>query len=178
MGALESGFEARSRRAYEAGRLTHALRRVSLLVPLMALALLGCSPSPVVLFCAVSLIVGVTLLLWRGQEWSVGVAPGITAGLLPLLFPILAQVGGHLCTASSCLLLPAVCAAGGLFGGLLLGIVAPRPRSGRMVPFIVACSVASLMGAVGCLLYGLVGLVIMASGMATGTAGLVVLRRA
>jgi len=47
-----------------------------------------------------------------------------------------------------------------------------------MVPFMVACSVASLMGGVGCLLYGFVGLGVMVAGMAAGTLGLVVLRRA
>ncbi|MCI0407025.1 MAG: hypothetical protein L0191_00455 [Acidobacteria bacterium] len=177
MNALESRLEARSRRAYEVGRLTHAVLRVSPLVPLMALALLGCSPSHEVLACAGTLLLVVTLLFWRGQEWSVGVAPGIAAGLVPMLFPIIIQVGGHLCLPGSCLLLPAGCAAGGLLGGSLLGIAAPRPRAGRMTPFIVACSVAGLMGAVGCLLYGLVGLAVMAAGMATGTAGLVVVRR-
>ena len=178
MSVLEARLEARSRRSYEMGRLTHAGIRVLPLVPLMALALLGCSPSHEVIACAGSLLVVVTLLLWRGQEWEMGVGPGIAAGLVPLLFPICVQAVGHLCLPGSCLLLPTVCAAGGLLGGFLLGVVAPRPRIGRMIPFIVACVVACLMGAVGCLLYGLVGLAVMAAGMVTGTAGLVVLRRA
>ena len=177
MSTLEVGLEVRARRAYEKGRLTHAAGRVSPLVPLLALALLGCAPSHEVIACAAVLTVVITLLLWRGQDWGAGVGPGVAAGLVPLLFPILVEAGGHLCLPGSCLLLPAVCAAGGLLGGLLLGFVSPPPRPGRMVPFIVACSVAALMGAVGCLLYGLIGLAIMAAGLATGTAGLVALRR-
>jgi len=178
MNSLEARLEARARRAYETGRFHHAVQRAAPLVPLLALALLGCAPSHEVLACAGALLVVVTLLLWRGQEWGVGVGPGIVAGLLPLLFPSLVEAGGHLCISGGCLLLPVVCAAGGLLGGLLLGVLAPRPRPDGMVPFIVACSVASLMGAVGCLLYGLVGLVIMAAGMAAGTLSLVVFRRA
>jgi hypothetical protein len=178
MSTLKTGLEARARRAYETGRLNDAVRRASPLVPLLALALLGCAPSQEVLACAGALLVVVTLLLWRGQDWGVGVGPGIVAGLVPLLFPIFAEAGGHLCMSGTCLLLPVICAAGGLLGGLLLGILAPRPRPGRMVPFMVACSVASLMGGVGCLLYGLVGLGVMVAGMAGGTLGLVVLRRA
>jgi hypothetical protein len=173
-----SCLEARSRRAYEVGRLIYAVRRVSPLVPLLALALLGCSPSHDVLVCAGTLMVVVTLLLWRGQEWGMGVGPSVAVGLMPLLFPIIVEAGGHLCVPGSSPRLPAVRTAGGLLGGLILGIVAPRPQVGRIVPFVVACSVAALMGAVGCLLCGLIGLVIMIAGMATDTAGLVVLRRA
>lgn len=178
MSGLEASLVARCRRSYEIGRLTHAGIRVSPLVPLMALALLGCSPSQEMLACAGILLAVVTLLLWRGQEWGVGVGPGIAAGLVPLLLPIGSRAVGHFCLPGSCLLMPGLCAAGGLLGGFLLGLVAPQPRVGRMVPFMVACSVAGLMGAVGCLLYGLVGFVVMAAGLVTGTAGLVVLRRA
>jgi hypothetical protein len=74
--------------------------------------------------------------------------------------------------------MPIVCALGGLAGGILLGLMAPAPGAGRRVSFVVACAVAALTGAVGCLLYGLVGLVVMVAGLAVGATPLVAARRA
>jgi hypothetical protein len=177
MGTAESRLEARGRRAYEIGRLRAASAHALPLVPLVALATIGCAAPHQVLVCGAGLLVAVTMLLWRGQEFGSGVAPGIAAGLLPLILPVLARAGGHPCTPAGCLLLPAVCALGGLAGGVLLGVLAPRPRIGRVVPFVVACSVAALTGAVGCLLYGLIGIAVMAAGLAVGALPLVAVRR-
>jgi hypothetical protein len=177
MNAPESIFEGRARRAYELGRLGFGARRaVPLLFP-MALAIRGCGAPQEVLVCGGALFVAVTLFLWRGQDWKTGVGPGITAGLAPLLLPVLTRGAGHLCDPGTCLLLPAVCAFGGLLGGVLLCLLAPRPKAGRAVPFVVACTVAALTGAVGCLLYGVVGLLVMGAGLAAGMAPLLVARR-
>jgi len=177
MNAPDAIFESRARRAYELGRLGAGARRAAPLLFPIALALRGCGAPQEVLVCGGALLVAVTLFLWRGQDWKAGVGPGIAAGLAPLLLPVFTRGAGHLCGPGTCLLLPAVCAFGGVLGGVLLGLLAPRPRAGRAVPFAAACTVAALTGAVGCLLYGLVGLLVMGGGLAAGLAPLLVARR-
>jgi hypothetical protein len=178
MSAPDPSIERRLRAAYERGRLAAALRRGLLLAPVVGVALWGCAAAHDVLTTGVVLIVAVTALLWRGQEYGEGVGPGVAAGLVPLLVPVAIQSGGHAhCSSTACYILPAACALGGLIGGVLLGAVAPVPRPGRRVAFVVACSVAALMGAVGCLLYGLVGLVVMGAGLAAGATPLLAARR-
>jgi len=178
MNTFDAGLVRRARRAYELGRLAAASRRALPLALPISLALAGCGAPQEVLACGGGLLLAVTLFLWRGQEYEAGVWPGVAAGLAPLLLPVLVRFAGHPCRTGACLLLPAVCALGGLAGGVLLGLFAPRPRAGRVVPFVVACSVAGLTGAVGCLLYGLIGLAVMAAGLAAGAVPLVAARRA
>jgi hypothetical protein len=178
MSILEAGLELRARRAYEVGRFAAAGGRAIPLVPLLAVALAGCSPPLAVLSCAGALLIVVTLLWWRGEQWSEGIWPGLGAGLFPLLLPALMETVSHGCRPGLCRWLPVVCAAGGMIGGCLLGVLAPRPRAGRLRPFVVACLVAALTGAIGCLLYGLVGLGVMAVGLAVGSAPVIVARRA
>jgi len=178
MSTLEARLEARARRAYERGRLRSAVVRALPLVPLVAVATVGCAAPREIILCGIVLLVAVTGLLWRGQDFAAGVGPGVAAGLLPLLLPVITRLTGHFCTTQSCYVLPVVCALGGLVGGVLLGVMAPAPRAGRRTAFVVACVVAALTGAVGCLLYGLVGLVVMGAGLAVGATPLLAARRA
>jgi hypothetical protein len=107
-----------------------------------------------------------------------GVGPGILAGVAPLLLPVAVQTSGHLCAGGRCLLYPGVCLAGGLAGGLVLAFLAPRPAPGNGIAFMADCLVAGLTGAVGCLLYGLIGFGGMAVGLLLGAAPALVARRA
>jgi hypothetical protein len=178
MSTPEARLAARARRAYERGRLRSAALRALPLVPLVGLATAGCAAPQEVLLCGAVLLAAVTGLLWRGEEYGAGVGPGVAAGLLPLLLPVATRLTGHPCSAAACYVLPVVCALGGLAGGILLGLVAPSPRAGRRVAFVAACAVAALTGAVGCLMYGLVGLVVMGAGLVVGVTPLVATRRA
>ena len=178
MSAPELRLETRVRRAYERGRLWSATLRALSIVPLVVLATSCCAARREVVVCGAVLLVAVTALRWRGQEFAAGVGPGLGAGLLPLLLPVAGRLAGHPCTAASCSVMPVVCALGGLAGGILLGVLAPPPRAGSRVPFVVACAVAALTGAVGCLLYGLVGLVVMGAGLTVGATPLLATRRA
>jgi hypothetical protein len=177
MAAPDVLLNQRARRAYEMGRLGAALRRSLLLLPVVGLALLGCARSAPTLVTGAGLILLVTFCLWRGQDFRRGVGPGLVAGCVPLLLPILAQATGHLCVSGQCLLFPAVCGVGGLLGGIALGVIAPRPRDGRAIPFVTACLIAGLAGSVGCLLYGLVGLGVMIAGLLAGAGPILVARR-
>jgi hypothetical protein len=178
MAGPDTDLSARARRAYEMGRLGAALRRSLLLLPAVGMAFLCCArPGPTVL-CGAALVLLVTFCLWRGQDYGRGVGPGLVAGFVPLLLPILVQATGHLCTSGRCLLFPTVCGVGGLLGGITLGFMAPSPRDGHAIPFVTACLVAGLAGSVGCLLYGLVGLGVMIAGLLAGTVPTLAVRRA
>jgi len=178
MDGPDSVLRERARRAYEIGRLAAALRRSVLLLPAIGIALLCCDRPTATLASGAGLVFLVTFCLWRGQDYRRGVRPGLVAGFVPLLLPILAQASGHLCTTSRCLLFPTVCGVGGLLGGITLGMIAPRPRDGRAIPFVTACLIAGLAGSVGCLLYGLVGLGVMIAGLLAGVTPVLAARRA
>ena len=168
----------RARRAYEMGRLGAALRNGLLLLPAVGIPLVCChNPGPT-LVSGAALILLVAFCQWRGQDYRRGVGPGLVAGFVPLLLPILAQATGHVCASGACLLFPTVCGVGGLLGGITLGMIAPRPRDGRAIPFVTACLIAGLAGSVGCLLYGLVGLGVMIAGLLAGVTPVLAARRA
>ncbi len=178
MADLDGVLSERARRAYEMGRLGAALRNSLLLLPAVGVALVCCSNPGPSLVSGAGLILLVAFCQWRGQGYRRGVRPGLVAGFVPLLLPILAQATGHLCASGGCLLFPTVCGVGGLLGGITLGMMAPRPRDGRAIPFVTACLIAGLAGSVGCLLYGLVGLGVMIAGLLVGATPVVAARRA
>jgi hypothetical protein len=168
----------RARRAYEMGRLGAALRGSFLLLPAVGVALVSCSSPGPTLVSGAALVLLVAFCLWRGQGYRRGVAPGLVAGFVPLLLPILVHATGHVCVSGGCLLFPTACGVGGVLGGVALGIMAPRPRDGRAIPFVTACLIAGLAGSVGCLLYGFVGLGVMIAGLLAGATPILAARRA
>ncbi len=178
MNIPDATFERRLVRAYEAGRFARAAVGALPLLPLVALATLGCAARGSVYACGAALIAAVVGLRWRGEGFGVGVRPGLLAGLGPLLLPAAGRVGLPICGVAGCDLMPAVCAVGGLLGGVALGLVAPPPGAGRTIPFVGTCLVAALTGAVGCLMYGLIGLAVMAGGLAMGALPILAARRA
>lgn len=178
MDGREDILAARARRAYETGRLVLALRGSALLLPLAAVAL-ACGTDPrVTLLSGALLALCVAFFLWRGGEFRRGVRPGLTAGAAPLLVALFCPLTTHICTGGLCLLLPVVCALGGLAGGVALGVLAPLPSEGRGVPLLVASILAGLTGALGCLLYGVIGIAGMIAGLLAGAVPVVASRRA
>ena len=174
----ENLLRERARRAYEMGRLGAALRNSLLLLPAVGIALVCCSNPGPTLVTGAGLVLLVAFCQWRGQGYRRGVRPGLVAGFVPLLLPILAQATGHVCASGGCLFFPTVCGVGGVLGGITLGMMAPRPRDGRAIPFVTACLIAGLAGSVGCLLYGLVGLGVMIAGLLVGATPVLAARRA
>lgn len=174
----ETGLRERARRSYEWGRLAGAAGRSVLLLPALGAASLCCPNPGAIVPGGAGLFAVVIFCLWRGQEFRLGVRPGLVAGFVPLVLPILVQAIGHACAPGRCLLFPAVCALGGLAGGIALGILAPHPREGRGIPFVTACLIAGLAGSVGCVLYGLFGLGVMTLGLLLGAGPILAARRA
>jgi len=167
-----------ARRAYEGGRLASAGGRALLLAPLPALALgCGCQPRTTLVAGALFLAAA-AFCFWRGGDYRRGAVPGIAAGIVPLLAPSVCQAAcTHGCRPEMMALMPLACGAGGLAGGLLLAFLAPRPTEG-VRPFMVACVLAMLGGAVGCLAYGAAGLAILVAGLSIGALPRLAARRA
>jgi hypothetical protein len=105
------------------------------------------------------------------------VKPGLIAGLVPMLTPFLMQTGNHVCMDGRCYLFPGMCIFAGIVGGVALALLAPRPRDGQVVPLIAASMIAGLAGAVGCLVYGFIGVGGMIFGLLAGAAPVLVTRR-
>lgn len=125
MALADSGLEARARRVYERGRLVFALKRAVVVAAAAGLALLSCANIAATAGCVFALGALVTVLLWRGQEFADGVRPGLVAGLVPFVLPVVSQATGYFCSATVCLVLPTVCVAGGIVGGAALGVQGP-----------------------------------------------------
>ena len=163
---------AAARRSYELGRLRRAGRRAAVAAAVAALPLHHCAQAG----RAVEGLVGiaalatlVALFTWRGQGYGRGVAPGLVAGVGPLLLPLLASWTGVLCSTTVCGVLPAASVLGGLAGGLALaGSALGNARRGASYWF-AAGAIAASLGVVGCLHVGLAGLGGMAAGLFVGT---------
>lgn len=178
MELTESALEARARRAYEGGRLAWGLKRAVVVAALAGLALPSCSNLAATAGCVVLLAFVVTALLWRGEELAEGVRPGLVAGLVPFVLPVVSQATGYFCSATVCLFLPTVCVAGGVVGGAALGAQGRRPFGDHLGFWISAVSVTAVLGSVGCLMAGLAGIAGLAVGLLLGAAPVLFARTA
>ncbi len=161
---MDAELFSRASSAYERGRVRWAaLSALPLaIVPIASFFVghrLGSSVG-----LGVALLVGATVMLWRGQSYARGLTLGLKAGFIPLVLSHGANLYGHLCTASGCtsLCVPA-CIAGGLVAGLWIALSAAR------APWQVlasAASVALLVGSFGCACIGFGGLAGMTLGLA------------
>lgn len=168
MTVAETALAARARRAYERGRLSWALPRAAEAIAVAAVALLGCPAPGRPAACAAALGVALAVCLWRGGAWARGARLGFLAGLAPCWLPAAVRLGYASCDRI-CPVLPAVCLAGGLVAGLLLGWLGLRLQGGRRF-WLAALGTAVLAGAVGCLPAGLAGLAGMSLGLLAGAA--------
>jgi hypothetical protein len=178
MALAESRLEARARRAYEAGRMVWAAKRATAVAALAGLALASCANLWATAGSVLVLAGLVTALLWRGEEFGEGVRPGLVAGLAPFALPVASQATGYFCSATVCLVLPAVCVAGGIVGGAVLGLQGRRPFAHHMGFWISAVTVTAVLGSVGCLVAGLAGVLGLGLGLLLGAAPGLVYRTA
>jgi len=167
----EATLTLRARRAYEQGRLQAALWRALPLVPLVAWSLGWCRYPTLAAFCGTALITLTVALGWRGQLWGRAVAPGLAAGLAPLVLPWLMRGASDVCVGEMCCSLCLVgCVSGGLAAGLLLGRRAAALPEGRGAFLAAAGALALLAGAPACAFAGVVGLAGLLLGFAAGSA--------
>jgi hypothetical protein len=167
----EAALALRARRAYEQGRLQAALWRAAPLVPLVAWSLGWCRYPTLAALCGAALIALTVAFGWRGEQWGRAVAPGLVAGLPPLVLPLLMRGASEVCVGEMCCSLCLVgCVSGGLVAGLLLGRRAAALPEGRGAFLAAAGALALLAGAPACAFAGVVGLAGLLLGFATGSA--------
>jgi hypothetical protein len=174
-------LQRRARRAYEWGRLRAAVPG--------AMHAVGLTFTAVLLehrVRASTLILGSLLVLlclglgWWGRQWGRAVAPGLLAGLFPLLLPFVVSGAGHVCYTGGCRAFCLMtCVGGGLAAGAVLSLATLRANGEERTRLILTSgAVATLCGALGCTLYGLSGVLALVAGLALVSTPVLVLRRA
>jgi hypothetical protein len=173
-------LQRRARRAYEWGRLRAAVPGAMHAVGLTVLALvLEHRLKPSLLLVGSLLVLGCLGLGWWGRQWGRAVAPGLLAGLIPLLLPFVVSGAGHVCYTGGCrAFCLATCVGGGLAAGAFLSFASLRIHEGRERFLLASGAVATLCGALGCILYGLSGVLGLVAGLALVSTPVLVLRRA
>jgi hypothetical protein len=174
----EAALAVRARRAYEQGRLQSALWRAVPLVPLVAWTLGWCRYPALAALCGTALVALTVAFGWRGQTWGRAVAPGLAAGLAPLVLPLLMRGASDVCVGELCCSLCLLaCVGGGLVAGLVIGRRAAALPGGRGAFLAAAGALALLAGAPACVFAGVIGLAALALGFAAGMAPPLVLHQ-
>ena len=160
-------LERRARTRYELSRAVRSLVGFApaLLVVILA-AGLGRRPSSAVFFGSLLFLSG-SFLLWRGRTMHRAVLPGLLAGMIPLLFALMAN-RGHACVGGQCSTwcLPA-CVAGGVVAGLVVSWIAySRGLDWRF--WAGASAISFLTGAMGCSCIGYSGVIGLGVGFVAG----------
>jgi len=161
----EDALGARSRRAYELGRVRASARDTWMVAPIVAVGVLRHNNLWLIFAAAVVLFAAGTVLSWRGQSWGRAVWPGYLAGAVPLLLPTLTPAQSLCWIGGSCWRLCALlCPVSGLLAGLAIGVLATREHEGRLGFLAATTLVAAATGAIGCALAGLWGIAGMLAG--------------
>lgn len=161
---------AQARRSYESGRRRLAARTLLLSVPMAGAGLAACRHLLVGLPLALALVIVGAALAHRGGVAGRAVIPGLLAGLAPMLLPLTACVGCSLDGAGLERVCFPACVAGGLVGGAVLWATSARVGEGRREMVLVAGTLASIAGALGCLLLGVTGIVTMIAALVVSSA--------
>lgn len=159
-------LKARAKRAYAASRMQRALRAARFVPLLTGFAVLGCNAPGLALVAGGLLLMLVVGLHWRGESAGACVAPGVLGGLVAWVAPCALEVAGVPVAASNAAL--ALCAAGGLAGGLVMSSLIRRreARGGWMFAAVALCG---LTGGLGCVVAGAASWVGTVAGLAMGS---------
>ena len=156
----------RARLSYEMGRLRVALPGVALAAALVIYAWSRPHPTSALLLGAGLLLAALAAGLWRRVS-ARAVLPGLAAGLVPFLVPALVMRAGMGCGLHDCTTLCLVgCALGGVGAGALIGWRSTALVDGRRMFLGVAGAIGTLAGALGCLQFGAMGLLLLVGGSA------------
>lgn len=168
----------RARRAYEVGRVQHGLGIALWVLPMVALSLFVCRRPLLTLVAGALLYALVAAFGARGQAYGRALRPGLLAGSVPLLLPLLMRMGGHACIGGACWSLCMIgCIAGGTLAGAAIGIASAAQREERGTFIAVASVVAGLAGVLGCAIAGAAGIGGMVLGLALAPLPVVMVAR-
>jgi hypothetical protein len=155
-----ASLRAQAKRAYEVGRLREAAAFAVFVVPMVVLSLLVCQQpglSGLGGSVLLSLAVG---FRWRGGALGRAVLPGLLAGSVPLVLPVLMRSSGHCCIGGACWSICMLgCVAGGVLAGVAVGVASRAEQEGRWAFLSAATLIAGLSGLLGCAVVGTAGIV-------------------
>jgi hypothetical protein len=175
-----SELARRARWAYEKGRLWRALPLGGYGVVLVACAAaLQTNVGPGTLGVGTLFTVLMVAYGWRGGVLGRAVVPGVLGGVVPLLVPPLVVATGHACASGCRAFCLWACVGGGVLAGVLITRAARAVPSDGRGRFVLAAGVlATLCGALTCVLYGASGVIGVGTGLALASTPGLVLRRA
>jgi hypothetical protein len=171
----DDALKKRARRAYEIGRLRRSWRATWLIAPMALIVHPACSTASFTIGAAIVLTILSALFSWRGEAYQKAVYPGLSAGFLAAVVPMLAQMAGLCGESELCAL---ACGLGGIAAGAIVAYRARTLEVHRAQFVFGACALACIGGAMGCALAGLGGLTGMAVGLLVPTAPVLIFRRA
>ena len=168
-------FAERARRAHELGRLRHALARSWPAAALAAISVGICHEPRQSAAIGTALIALTTVLIWYGRFATKAANAGLLAGLAAFALPV-AAFQLNLCPTKMQMLL--INGVSGLAVGLLLSAASTLQGEHRDLFLLFSAMVAALCGTLGCLLFGVAGVVGMVAGAFLATAPVAVYYRA
>jgi hypothetical protein len=159
-----ANLRARAKHAYELGRLRVAARAAAAVIPMVALSLVACDRPALTFAAGATLLALAVAFRWRGETWGRAVTPGLLAGSVPLLLPLLLRSSGHCCVGgevcwSACMI---GCIGGGILAGAAIGIASAVEKEHRWAFLSAATLLAGFAGMLGCAVVGVAGMAGMA----------------
>ena len=161
-------LKRRARAAYERSRIALGLRRAALVLPfLVVAAVLGEPTREVPVGLSVMALAGA--LSWYGRDAGRGVLPGLLAGSVAFLAPLVARFTGLV--ALGCGATPS-CIAASVAGGLGAGVLVALVTRGRAPSLVAGLVLIAGLAALTCLPLG--GTALLAAGSAAAISAPVV----
>lgn len=161
-----------------------ALRQGLIVLPIVLLALASPSARLHVAVGGVALFCIITALSFLGGAFGRAVAPGLMAGAVPLVVPLVLRVIGHGCSGMTCCLegqcttCLVVCVGAGLVSGAVLAMAAlTEARDSRRL-LASAAAVSVIAGSLGCVIAGASGVLGMVLGTLAASTPILISRRA
>lgn len=153
-------LRSRALKAYERGRLAHALGHVPFVLAMVALSLVAGDKPSISIAAGGALMLLAVAFSWRGVALGRAVVPGLIAASPPLVLPLLMRSGGHCCVDGICWSWCMLgCMSGGLLAGLVVGLSAASERRERGLFLCAATSLAGIGGVLGCAVAGAAGMI-------------------
>lgn len=172
------GLRERARRAYELGRLKRGAARAWPVVLLAAVSSFMCHEPFVSIGIGTGLFAVVAACYWHSRVVAQAANAGLKIGVAAFAVLVASfsfYYAPYCSTLTALLVINGGC---GLGAGVLLSIESARMKTGGNLFLLLASVVAAACGMLACILFGPVGTIGMAAGVALTTAPVAIYRRA